>query len=132
MNKIKSNWIRRRWTEERFGTSNYFMYALTISNFILIIYRFLFEEEQILSGIISELWVFSLVLIIGYIPISILIGYWHRRTQLSTENLIKRLEDPLLAHVFRIILDTRLGKKDGKEIEKLKGLFDEIEDKKSK
>lgn len=124
---LKTTWIRRMWLDERFGHSYYLMYALTLVNFILISYRFFIEEDPILQDLFSDLWVFTAILLIFYIPISILIGYWHRHTQLSVENTIKRLEDPLLAHIFRIILDTRIGRSSQKEIGELKELLSKID-----
>lgn len=126
--KINKIWFRRRWLEVRYGHSYYLMFALTLVNFALISYRFLIENDPIVNEFVSNLWVFTVVLMIFYVPISILIGYWHRYTQLSTENIIKRLEDPLLAHICRIILDSRTGRASEKEIIELKVLLSKIED----
>ena len=124
INKI---WFRRRWLDTRFGNSYYLLFGLTLVNFILISYRFFIEQEPILQELVSNLWIFTLILLVFYVPISILIGYWHRHTQLSTENTIKRLEDPLLAHICRIILDTRIGRVNEKEIKGLKELLSKID-----
>lgn len=126
--KINKIWFRRRWLEVRYGHSYYLMFILTLVNFALISYRFLIENDPIVTEFVSNLWVFTVVLMIFYVPISILIGYWHRYTQLSTENIIKRLEDPLLAHICRIILDSRTGRASEKEIIELKVLLSKIED----
>ena len=126
--KINKNWFRVRWLEVRYGHSYYLMFILTLVNFVLISYRFLIENDPIANEFVSNLWVFTVVLMIFYVPISILIGYWHRYTQLSTENIIKRLEDPLLAHICRIILDSRTGRASEKEIIELKVLLSKIED----
>lgn len=126
--KINKTWFRRRWLEIRYGHSYYLMFVLTLVNFVLISYRFLIENDPIVSELVSNLWIFTVILMIFYVPISILIGYWHRYTQLSTENIIKRLEDPLLAHICRIILDSRTGKASEKEIIELKTLLSKIED----
>ena len=128
--KINKNWFRRRWLEGRYGYTNYLIFSLTLVNFVLILYRFLIEKDPILNEFLSDLWMFTAILIIFYVPTSILIGYWHRHTQLSTENIIKRLEDPLLAHICRIILDSRTGKASEKEIMELKVLLSKIENSK--
>ena len=125
--KVNNNWFRRRWLEARYGHTSYLIFSLTIVNFVLISYRFLIEKDPILNEILSDLWIFAAILMIFYVPTSILIGYWHRHTQLSTENTIKRLEDPLLAHICRIILDSRIGKASEKEIIELKVLLSKIE-----
>ena len=128
--KINKSWFRRRWLEGRYGHSYYLMFALTLVNFVLILYRFLIEQDPIMNEFLSDLWIFSVILIILYVPTSIIIGYWHRHTQLSTENIIKRLEDPLLAHICRIILDSRTGRASEKEIMELKVLLSKIENNK--
>ncbi len=125
--KVNNNWFRRRWLEARYGHTNYLIFSLILGNFVLISYRFLIEKDPILNEILSDLWIFAAILMIFYVPTSILIGYWHRHTQLSTENTIKRLEDPLLAHICRIILDSRIGKASEKEIIELKVLLSKIE-----
>jgi len=126
--KLNKKWIRSRWLEERFGHAYYLMFALTLVNFILISYRYFIEQDPKLQEIIPNLSIFTIILVIFYIPMSIIIGYWHRKTQLSTENTIKRLEDPLLAHICRIILDTRIGNASKKEIDELKELLLKIDD----
>ena len=66
------------------------------------------------------------MLLVFYIPISILIGYWHRHTQLSTENVIKRLEDPWFAHISRLVLDMNLGRASKKEIDEMQEFLSKI------
>ncbi len=128
--KINKNWFRRRWLDGRFGHSYYLMLGLTLVNFVLIVYRFLIEQDPTMNEFLSNLWIFSVILIIFYVPASILIGCWHRHTQLSTENIIKQLENPLHAHICRIILDSRTGKASEKEITELKTLLSKIENNK--
>ena len=82
---MSNEWIRRRWLDFRFGHSVYLIFALTFVNFVLIFHRLLIERVEILSEVFSSLWVFSLVFVLSYIPISIAIGAWHRKTQLKVE-----------------------------------------------
>jgi hypothetical protein len=125
-------WIRRRWWDARTGHAAYLMFALTIVNFILITYRFLIEGDPAISALMSDLWLFVLIFLILYLPVSTLIGYWHRRTQLSVETTLKRLEDPLFAKMIRTILDVQTGRASKEEIEKFKDMLLKIEkDKKS-
>ena len=124
---MSQGWFRERWWEFRTGHSTYLIFMLTFVNFVLISYRLLIEKVPIFQKFVPELWIFAVLFLAIYIPTAILIGYWHRRTQLSTENTIKRLEDPLLAHICRIILDTRIGKSSKKEINELKEFLSEID-----
>ena len=128
--KINKNWFSRRWVDGRSGVTNYLIFSLTIVNFVLIVYRFLVEEDPIMKEILPDLWLFSIILMVFYVPISILIGYWHRHTQLSRENIIKQLENPLHAHICRIILDSRTGRASEKEMVELKALLSKIENNK--
>ena len=128
--KINKIWFRRRWLDVRYGHTNYLIFSLTIANFVLILYRFLIEQDPIMNDVLSDLVMFTVILMIFYIPISILIGYWHRHTQLSTDNIIKQLENPLHAHICRIILDSRTGKASEKEIIELKTFLSKIENNK--
>ena len=128
--KINENWFRRRWLDGRYGHTNYLIFSLTLVNFVLILYRFLIEKDPIMNELLSDLWIFSVILIILYVPVSILIGYWHRYSQLNIENTIKLLENPLHAHISRIILDFKTGRVSEKEILELKALLSKIENSK--
>ena len=122
-------WIRRRWMDGRSGHSIYLMFALTFVNFVLISYRFFLEEDPLFGELFSNLWIFGLVILIAYIPISILIGYWHRKTQLSIEVTLKYLEAPLFAKMFRALIDVETGRASKEEIEKFRKTLTDIEKK---
>ena len=124
--EIKNSWFRRRWLEGRFGHSFYLMYILTFANFILIAYRFLIEQDSFFTSLLENLWVFIVIFLVSYIPVSIIIGRWHTQNQMWVENYLKRLEDPLLASWFRILLDVETKKASEKEIEEFRGKLDKI------
>jgi len=111
------------------GTSEYLLFALTFVNFILISYRFQFEEEYITNQLVSNLWVFGLIFLILYIPISIIIGFWHRKTQLTVENTLKQNESPFFSKMFRVLLDAKTGKASKEEIEEFRKILLDIEKK---
>ena len=119
--------IKRRWFDGRTGTTMYLLFALTLMNFILISYRFLIEENTLFENLISDLTMFSVIFIVTYIPISILIGYWHRKTQWKVELALKQLENPVNAKMFRTILDVQTGKASDKEIEEFREFLTKIE-----
>lgn len=58
---------------------------MTFTNFILITYNFAIKQIPILGDSIS-LPVFIVLFALFYIPVSMLIGYWHRKHQYSVEN----------------------------------------------
>ena len=119
--------IKRRWFDGRTGTTMYLLFALTLMNFILISYRFLIEGSPLFENLISDLTMFSVIFIVTYIPISILIGYWHRKTQWKVELALKQLENPVNAKMFRTILDVQTGKASDKEIEEFREFLTKIE-----
>ena len=121
--------IKRRWFDGRTGTTVYLLFALTLMNFILISYRFLIEESPLFANLVSDLTIFSIIFIITYIPISILIGYWHRKTQWKVELALKMMENPLNAKMFRTILDVQTGQASDQEIKEFRAFLMKIESK---
>ena len=124
---MKEGWIRRRWWEFRQGHSIYLIFALTFINFILISYRLLIEKVTFLGELIPELWIFAILFLVFYIPTAILIGAWHRKTQLRVEATIIAQANPVLAKMFRTLLDVQTGKADDEEIEKFRKMLEGIE-----
>jgi hypothetical protein len=124
---MNQGWGRRRWWEFRQGHSIYLIFALTFINFILISYRLLIEKVAFLGELIPELWIFTILFLVIYIPISILIGAWHRKTQLRVEATIIAQANPVLAKMFRTLLDVQTGKADDEEIEKFRKMLEGIE-----
>jgi len=125
---MNQDWFRRRWFDFRQGHSVYLIFLLTFANFILIFHRLLIERIEFLNEIFNELWVFVLVFIIIYIPSSIMIGAWHRKTQFKVEADVMIRQNPLLAKIFRTLLDVQTGKISNEEIEDIRTLLKKIED----
>lgn len=121
--------MRRRWWEFRTGHSTYLIFILTFTNFVLISYRLLIEKIPLLKELIPDLWVFSVIFLILYIPTAILIGFWHRKTQLKIETTLQTEENPLLAKMFRTMLDVKTGNISQEEIEKFRKFLTNIEKK---
>lgn len=125
---MNQDWFRRRWFDFRQGHSVYLIFLLTFANFILIFHRLLIERVEFLHGIFNELWVFVVVFIVIYIPASIIIGSWHRKTQLKIEADIMIRQNPLWAKMFRTLLDVQTGKISNEEVEEMRTLLKKIED----
>ncbi len=126
---MNEGWIRRRWWEFRQGHSIYLIFMLTFINFILISYRLLIEKIIFFKEIIPELWVFALLFLLCYIPAAILIGHWHRKTQLKVETTIMQQQNPILARMIRTLLDVQTGIATKEEIEKFRKMLENIEKK---
>jgi hypothetical protein len=105
------------------------MLLLVFVNFILITYNYLIEADSILENIVPNMWLFSIIFLIFYLPISILIGRWHTLTQLHVDQDLKIPESPLLVKMFRTVLDVQTGKATKEEIEEFRKMLIEIEKK---
>jgi hypothetical protein len=126
---MNQSWTRERWWEFRTGHSTYLIFLLTFVNFVLISYRLLIEKIPIFQTLIPDLWIFALLFLVIYVPAAIIIGYWHRRTQLKVENTITMQQNPFFAKLFRVLIDVQLGNMSKEEIEKYRNLLLDIEKK---
>lgn len=126
---MKEGWVRSRWFEFRIGHGIYLIFILTFVNFILISYRLLIERIPFLEEIVPELWVFMVLFLAFYVPAAIIIGFWHRKTQLRVESTLVQQQNPMLAKLFRTMLDVKTGKASKEEIEKFRKFLLDIEKK---
>ena len=126
---MQEGWFRSRWWEFRIGHSTYLIFLLTFTNFVLISYRLLIERIPFLQDIVPELWIFAILFLLLYIPTSIIIGFWHRKTQLKVDTTLGMYQNPFVAKMFRTILDVQTGKASTEEIEEFRKLLLQIEKK---
>jgi len=126
---MNSNWVRRRWFDFRLGHSVYLIFLLSFSNFILIFHRLLIERVEFLNETFTDLWMFIVLFVVIYVPISIIVGAWHRKTQIKIENEQSLLNNPFMARNFRMMIDIIEEKASKEEIEKYREFLNEIEKK---
>ena len=126
---MSQGWVRRRWWEFRAGHSVYLIFVLTFINFILIAYRLLIERIPMFQDIIPNLSIFVLLFLGFYIPTAIIIGFWHRKTQLKVETTLTMQQNPVFAKMIRTILDVQTGKASEKEIKEFRDFLTKIENK---
>ena len=124
---MKQKWIRRRWLDFRHGHGMYLIFMMAFANFILIFYRLLIERVEFLDQIFSNLWFFAIIFVIIYVPIAVLIGFWHRRTQMKVETEQLLRQNPFFAKWIRILLDLQTGRASKEEVEALRKLLISIE-----
>ena len=125
---MNETWVRRRWYDFRQGHGMYLVFAMSFVNFVLIFYRLLIEQIDFLGDLFSNLWIFVAVFLVIYIPAAILIGNWHRKTQMRIEHEQSMKQSPLMAKNFRVLLDLLEGKASTKEVEELRKFLKSIED----
>ena len=126
---MSQGWIRRRWWEFRAGHSVYLIFVLTFINFILIAYRLLIEKIPMFQDLIPNLSIFVLLFLGFYIPTAIIIGFWHRKTQLKVETTLTMQQNPVFAKMIRSILDVQTGKASVEEIKEFREFVMKIEKK---
>lgn len=67
--------LLRTWTYFRRGHAVYLAFVMSFMNFIVIQYRLLIEQIPVLAFIFSQLYVFALIFVLVYIPLSAIIGW---------------------------------------------------------
>lgn len=120
-------WLRRRWLDFRFGHSTYLIFIISLANFVLIFHRLLIERVDFLNEIFENLWVFTIIFILIYIPVSIAVGAWHRKTQLKVESTQTMNQNPVMAKMIRSLLDIIDGRATKEEIEEFRNFLLKIE-----
>ena len=126
---MQKNILRKMWWDGRMGHSSYLMFMLQLVNFLLITYNFLIEGNKVFESFVTNMWVFGTIMMIFYIPISILIGKWHTDTQIREEMKMKMFQDPITAKMIKGLLDVKEGKADKNEIKEFREFLIEIEKK---
>jgi hypothetical protein len=124
---MNETWVRRRWYDFRQGHGMYLVFAMSFVNFVLIFYRLLIEQIDFLGDLFSNLWIFLIIFLALYIPTAVLIGNWHRKTQMRIEHEQSMKQSPLMAKNFRVLLDLLEGKASTKEVEDLRKFLKSIE-----
>ena len=124
---MNETWVRRRWYDFRQGHGMYLVFAMSFVNFVLIFYRLLIEQIDFLEDLFSNLWIFLVIFLAAYIPTAVLIGNWHRKTQMRIEHEQSMKQSPLMAKNFRVLLDLLEGKASTKEVEELRRFLKSIE-----
>jgi len=84
---------------------------------------------EFLNGIFSELWMFIVLFVVVYFPIAIIVGAWHRKTQIKIENEQALLNNPFMARNFRMMIDIIEGKASKEEVQKFREFLSKIEKK---
>jgi len=122
--------VRRRWLDFRNGHGLYLVFLMGFANFILIFHRLFIERIPFLEDVFSNLWVFAIFFVIIYVPTAILVGYWHKKTQMKIEMEVLARQNPFFAKWIRVIIDILTEKASKEEVENLRKLLKSIEDEK--
>jgi len=99
-----TNWIRKRWTELRFGFSLYMAMPLAIMNSIIILYKLMIVDNEILAPLFPSFSAFGVIMISIAIPSAIVFGHFHNKDQLEVDLEIAVRNNPLTAKFTLILL----------------------------
>lgn len=124
---MNDGWARRRWFDFRQGHGLYLIFFLTFANFVLIFHRLLIERVEFLNGILDQLWIFAIIFVLIYIPIAIIVGAWHRKTQMRVDADAMMRQNPILAQMFGLLIDIQLGKASQGKIDEVREFIHSIE-----
>jgi hypothetical protein len=58
---------------------------MTFANFITIQYQLLLQRVPAIHSLHINIWIFALIFVAMYLPLGMIIGYWHRKNQFSVE-----------------------------------------------
>lgn len=118
--------MRRRWLDFRQGHAIYLVFAMTFLNFVTIQYALLIDRIPILNSVFSNLWIFALVFIAVYMPLAIVIGYWHRKTQWKVEQEAMFSENIVQARLWLFMMNLVEGKATEAERKKMREMLEKI------
>jgi hypothetical protein len=83
---------------------------MTFANFITIQYKLLIDKIPYLAGVFDNIIIFAIVFILLYVPISIGLGYWHRKSQWKVEQDALFRENKVGAIMWMYVIDLIEGK----------------------
>lgn len=83
---------------------------MTFANFITIQYQLLIDRLPYWAGIFNSIWIFAILFILAYVPVSIVLGYWHRKSQWKVEQDALFRENKVGAIMWMYVIDLIEGK----------------------
>lgn len=83
---------------------------MTFANFITIQYQLLIDRLPYLAGLFDSILIFAIVFILAYVPLSIVLGYWHRKSQWKVEQDALFRENKVGAIMWMYVIDLIEGK----------------------
>lgn len=105
LKSLAASWTRRRWLDFRNGHSIYLIFLMTFANFVTIQYALLIDRVPFLSNLFGSIWVFAIIYVCLYVPIAMVIGYWHRKTQWRVEQHALFKENEIGATMWLFVID---------------------------
>lgn len=114
--KRNNNFFRIRWLDFRQGHGIYLAFFIYFADSILIQYSLLIDRLPFLDRFVgANIVEFAIIFIALYVPLAIIIGYWHRKSQWTVEVEALFKENTLGATMWLFVIDLVEGKISEKE-----------------
>ena len=122
--KINNNFIRRRWLDFRQGNGIYLIFLITFGEFIVIQYKLLIDKVPFINSFIGgNIIGFASIFFAIYIPLSLIIGYWHRKNQLKVDSEALFKENKIGATLWLFVIDLIDGKLTDREKQEMREML---------
>jgi magnesium-transporting ATPase (P-type) len=99
---------------------------MTFANFITIQYALLIDKIPALNSLFGNLWIFATLFVATYVPIAIIIGFWHRKNQLRIEQEAIFYENVVGARMWLFMLELIEGNVTEEEKRDMRNLLRKI------
>jgi hypothetical protein len=126
LKSLAGDWGRRRWLDFRYGHGTYLVFLMTFANFVTIQYGLLVNQVPFLKNLFESVWIFAIMYVIIYVPVAMIIGYWHRKTQWRVEQQALFKENEIGATMWLFVIDLIDGKVSEEEKEQMRGMLNTI------
>ena len=121
---MKNNFFRIRWLDFRQGHGIYLAFFIYFADSILIQYNLLIDRLPFLDPLLgANIIGFAIILIALYVPLAIIIGYWHRKSQWTVEVEALFKENKVGAMMWLFVIDLVEGKINEKEKKEMREML---------
>jgi len=121
---MKNNFFTIRWLDFRHGQGIYLGFFIYFADSILIQYALLIEKFPFLDPLLgANIIGFAIIFIALYVPLAIIIGYWHRKSQWTVEVEALFKENKVGAMMWLFVIDLVEGKINEKEKKEMREML---------
>lgn len=121
---MKNNFFRIRWLDFRQGHGIYLAFFIYFADSILIQYNLLIDRLPFLDPLLgANIIGFAIIFIALYVPLAIIIGYWHRKSQWTVEVEALFKENKVGAMMWLFVIDLVEGRLDEKEKKEMREML---------
>jgi hypothetical protein len=99
---------------------------MTSATFITTQYVLLIERIPSLVQVFPNIWVFAVVLFAVYMPLAIVVGYWHRKSQWKIEQDAAFRENVIGARMWLFMLELIEGNVSEEEKKQVRAMLNQI------